>query len=286
MQQNSDRILVVFKTGHMGLRSFWWLQTAGWGCFSLLSVLVVLPYVHQPGELGYRNLGDLFADQALICIAGFLASLTLRPMCHSLVQRLLPWIAIQVRAAGWSLAIGTSMVFIVSRITLVKPEPMELLEACAKMSVLLFLWCNLYFGVKQSQRRFQESEWRAEAETRNPKGSGWISRFTVRTGRRIQVVPAVDVAWISAAGDYVELHTQGASHLLRETMNSLGQKLDPARFARIHRSRIVNLDRIVEVRSIENREYIVKLVDGSQHRSSRTYAGQIESWLHSERPGD
>jgi len=220
----------------------------------------------------------LFADQGVMCLAGFLASLALRPVCRSLVQRLLSWIAMEVRAAGWSLAMGTSMAFIVSRFTLAKPEPMELLEACAKTSVLLFLWCNLYFGVKQSQRHLQEREGFGQI------GIERLSRFAVRTGRRIQVVPAEDVAWISAAGDYVELHTQNATHLLRETMNSLGQRLEPASFARIHRSKIINLARILEVSSIENREYIVKLSDGSQHRSSRTYANHLECWLRTGRP--
>jgi len=102
-------------------------------------------------------------------------------------------------------------------------------------------------------------------------------------GTRIQVVPAEDLEWISSAGDYTELHTRSAIHLLRETMNSLEQRLDPSRFVRVHRSRIVNLAGILELRSIENREYIVKLRDGSQHRSSRTYADRIEGWLRAEK---
>jgi hypothetical protein len=271
----------VLKSDAVRLPSFWWFQSAGWGCFCLLSVLFVLPYIRQPRELGYRNLQELFADQGLICFSAYLASLGLRLVCRSLLQRSLPWISMQVRAVGSSVVIGTSSALIVSRLTLVRPEPMELLEACAKMSVILLLWCNLYFGVKESQGHFQKLEGRAKAETSDPKRSESISRLIVRTGRRIQVVPVADVAWISAAGDYVELHTQSATHLLRETMNSLGQKLEPTTFARIHRSRIVNLARIVEVRSIENREYIVKLCDGSEHRSSRTYAGHLERWLHS-----
>jgi two-component system, LytTR family, response regulator len=56
----------------------------------------------------------------------------------------------------------------------------------------------------------------------------YVSRFTVRTGSRIQIVLAEDVEWIGAAGDYAELHTRGRSHLLRETMSSLEHKLDPA----------------------------------------------------------
>ena len=109
----------------------------------------------------------------------------------------------------------------------------------------------------------------------------YLSRFTVRTGSRIHIVLAEDVEWIGAAGDYAELHTRGRSHLVRETMSSLEQTLDPTKFLRIHRSRIINVISIVELRSIENREYIVKLSDGSEHRSSRTYADQLEEWLSS-----
>ncbi len=107
------------------------------------------------------------------------------------------------------------------------------------------------------------------------------SRFVVRTGSRIQIVLVEDTDWISAAGDYAELHVRGRSHLLRETMNSLEQKLDPAKFLRIHRSRIVRTGCILELRSIDNREFMVNLSDGSEHRSSRTYADRLEHWLSS-----
>ena len=273
----------MFKTAGLRLTSFWQFQAAGWVCFCLLSVLVVIPYVRQPGELGYQSPAGLFADQGLMCLACILASLVLRPLCHSLVQRSLSWIAMEIRAAGWSLAVGTSTALLMSRLTLVKPEPVELWEACAKTSVLLFLWCNLYFSVKQSQMYSKERKALRRDETiaLSQNNRECISRFSVRTGQRIQVVPSEDVGWISAAGDYVELHTRSATHLLRDSMNSLGQKLDPAKFIRIHRSKIINLDCVLELRSIENREFIVKLCDGSQHRSSRTYASQLERWLHS-----
>jgi two-component system LytT family response regulator len=107
----------------------------------------------------------------------------------------------------------------------------------------------------------------------------YASRFMVQTGSRIQIVTAEEVEWIGAAGDYVELHVDGRSFLLRETMTSLEQRLDPAKFLRIHRSRIVQSKRVLELRSIENREFMVKLTDGSEHRSSRTYADRLERWL-------
>jgi two-component system LytT family response regulator len=114
---------------------------------------------------------------------------------------------------------------------------------------------------------------------KNPKQ--YISRFPVRVGSRIRIVLADEIEWIAAAGDYAELHGSGRSHLIRETMNSLEEKLDPAKFFRIHRSRIVRAKCIRELCPIDNREYLVKLSDGSEHRSSRSYAGRLDSWLSS-----
>ena len=160
-------MIAVLRRDELRTHSFWWFQTLGWGCFYLLSVLVVLPYIRQPGELGYRDLQGLLGDQGLMCFCGFLASLVLRPVCRSLVRRSLPWITLEIRAAGWSFAMGTFMAVVASRVIISKPELVELLEFCARSSVLLFLWCNLYFSIKQSQLHEQQRErlLRAEAET-------------------------------------------------------------------------------------------------------------------------
>jgi two-component system, LytTR family, response regulator len=115
------------------------------------------------------------------------------------------------------------------------------------------------------------------------KPAKYVTRFPVRIGSRIQLVLADDIEWIAAAGDYAELHTTGRCHLVRETMNSLEQKLDPGQFLRIHRSRIVRVGCVRELRSIDNREYLLKLSDGSEHRSSRSYANRLDDWLLSER---
>jgi len=114
------------------------------------------------------------------------------------------------------------------------------------------------------------------------KNSKYPSRFAVRTGSRVQVVSVQDIDWIRAAADYVELHVLGHTHLLRETMNALEAKLDPELFIRIHRSRIVRTSCIKELTAVDNREYRINLSDGSEHRSSRTYADRINAWLNSE----
>ena len=116
------------------------------------------------------------------------------------------------------------------------------------------------------------------------KPGGFVSRFPVRVGSRIQLVFTDDIEWIAGAGNYAELHTPGRSHLLRETLNSLEQKLDPSQFLRIHRSKIVRATCIRELVPIDNREYLVRLSDRSEHRSSRTYADRLDQWLLSAGP--
>jgi two-component system LytT family response regulator len=111
----------------------------------------------------------------------------------------------------------------------------------------------------------------------------FASRFVVRTANRLQIVLVEDIEWIGAAGDYSELHVRGRAHLLRETMQSLEKKLDPDKFLRIHRSRIVRTACITELRGIDNREYRVALRDGTEHRSSRTYADRLDEWLVSSK---
>jgi len=77
-----------------------------------------------------------------------------------------------------------------------------------------------------------------------------LSRFVIRSVGRIVFVNAADVDWIEASGNYVRLHIGKESHLLRETMSSLETRLDPRLFARIHRSAIVNIERIRELHHI------------------------------------
>ena len=100
-------------------------------------------------------------------------------------------------------------------------------------------------------------------------------RFTVRAQGRIFFVRTADVDWIGSAGNYVELHVGATTHLLRESLASLCARLDPARFVRIHRTTIVNVDRIREVQPWFSGDYVVILRTGAKLNMSRTYRASL-----------
>jgi two-component system LytT family response regulator len=94
-------------------------------------------------------------------------------------------------------------------------------------------------------------------------------RLVLKTSGRVSFVRVEDIDWIEAEGNYVRLHLGTASHLLRETMKGIEAKLDPDRFIRIHRSTIVNTDRIKELQPLFHGEYAVILRDGTRLTASR-----------------
>lgn len=95
--------------------------------------------------------------------------------------------------------------------------------------------------------------------------------FSVRVGTRTVLVPVADVERIEADGDYATLHANGKTWLVRERLHNLAMQLDPRRFHRVHRSTIVRLDMIAELRALTNRDALLRLRDGSVLRASRTY---------------
>ncbi|HJQ39248.1 MAG TPA: LytTR family DNA-binding domain-containing protein [Thermoanaerobaculia bacterium] len=105
----------------------------------------------------------------------------------------------------------------------------------------------------------------------------FTQRFMVRTAGRIVFLKAQEVDWIEAADYYARLHAGANSYLIRESMNDLEATLDPAAFVRIHRSTIVNLDRVREMRPLFRGELVVVLGDGTQLRMSRSRRDELES---------
>jgi two-component system LytT family response regulator len=104
-------------------------------------------------------------------------------------------------------------------------------------------------------------------------------RILVRDRDRTRVLDAAAIDWIEAADYYVEIHVGGETHLLRETMNELEQRLDPQSFFRVHRSAIINLERVREIRVLPHGDRELVLADGTHVRLSRARRDEFERLL-------
>lgn len=106
-----------------------------------------------------------------------------------------------------------------------------------------------------------------------------LQRLSVHVGEHIRVVAVDDIDWIGAEGNYVRIHTQGTVYLHRETLRHLQEMLDPARFLRIHRGVIVNVERIHEIHPLFNGNAEVVLRDGTRLNLSRRFRAQARQTL-------
>lgn len=102
------------------------------------------------------------------------------------------------------------------------------------------------------------------------------NRITIRDGNRSVRVDVDAIRWIDAAGDYLCVHTEAETFVLRATMRDMEQRLDPQRFQRIHRSTIVNVARVRELRAHLNGEYFVLLDSGQTLKLSRSYKDKVQ----------
>jgi two-component system LytT family response regulator len=105
--------------------------------------------------------------------------------------------------------------------------------------------------------------------------SKYVDRLVVRTGGRVCFVRLDELDWVEAAGNYVRLRAGREEYLYRETISQLETRLPPEKFARIHRSRIVNVDRVKELHPLFHGDYAVILKDGQQFTLSKTYRGRL-----------
>jgi two-component system LytT family response regulator len=104
-------------------------------------------------------------------------------------------------------------------------------------------------------------------------------RIVVKSSGRLFFLRADEIDWVEAAGNYVKLHVGAEAHLMRETMTAIEQRLSPETFFRIHRSHIVNLERIKELQPWFNGEYVVMLQNGTQLTLSRGYRDKLQERL-------
>lgn len=108
---------------------------------------------------------------------------------------------------------------------------------------------------------------------------GHITRLAVRDGGRVNLLPVRDIDWVEAERDYVRVHVGTKAYVIRETTTHLEGQLDPVRFVRIHRSTIVNIERVKELQPMFKGEYVVVLQDGTALKLSRGYRDHLEAML-------
>jgi two-component system LytT family response regulator len=111
------------------------------------------------------------------------------------------------------------------------------------------------------------------------RGRRLLTRIVVKDGDRILFLKVDDVDWIEAADYYAKIHVAGSTYMIRETLANLEDQLDPERFVRIHRSTIVNLDRVQEMQPWFHGAFVVILVDGTELRLSRSRREHLQTRL-------
>lgn len=107
----------------------------------------------------------------------------------------------------------------------------------------------------------------------------YSERLIVKSSGRVFFVRTEEIDWVEASGNYVKIHTKSDAHLLRESMKNMEAKLDPKTFVRIHRSAIVNIDRIKELEPWFHGEYIVIMRDGTRLTASRVFSDRLSALI-------
>lgn len=103
-----------------------------------------------------------------------------------------------------------------------------------------------------------------------------LERLLIREPGRVLFLPVEEIDWLEADDYYVRVHHGGANHLLRKSLTALEGELDGRRFCRVHRSAIVNLERVREIKELERGKSVVRLSDGSEVRLSRSRRANLE----------
>ena len=139
---------------------------------------------------------------------------------------------------------------------------------------------RLRSAIQRVRERSMVSDSSVHANGHAVNGSGHTTRIVFKSRGRILFLPVSEIRWIGAEENYVRLCTERETHLLRETMTHLEDRLDPHSFLRVHRSFIVNLQYVKEVRTDHDGESSVVMLDGQKIAMSRSYKSRILESLH------
>lgn len=105
----------------------------------------------------------------------------------------------------------------------------------------------------------------------------YLTRLMIKSRDNVSIISVNDIDWLESARDYVYVHTTSHKYIIRDTLHSLEQKFDPQKFTRIHRSAIVNIDKIKNLRANEHGDFDVFLYNGVKLKLSRTYRNHFQN---------
>lgn len=140
---------------------------------------------------------------------------------------------------------------------------------------------RLHSAVRQAREQIEATAGNPGNEVQPEDDERYTKRIVFKSRGRILFMNVSDIRWIGAEENYVRISTETESHLLRETMTHIEEKLDPQMFLRVHRSSIVNLQYVKEVRTEKDGEFAVLLANGQKIAMSRTYRSRIQGLLQS-----
>lgn len=134
--------------------------------------------------------------------------------------------------------------------------------------------------------KLKTAESSTDADNRNSERAAHkepIDRVVIKSGGRIYFLKIEEIDWVEGAGDNLSLHSGSQTHLIRETMGNFHAKLNPQKFLRIHRSTIVNIERIKDIQPLFKGEYIITLTSGVRLKASRGYRRELQALLDEAR---
>jgi two-component system, LytTR family, response regulator len=136
-----------------------------------------------------------------------------------------------------------------------------------------------YLGTAEAHAQAEQLTAAAQERQSVDARSGFLERLVLKSNGCITFLDADDVDWVEAADVYVYLHVGRQKHLYRSSVTQLLQRLDPAKFVRVHRSAAVNTSRIRELHARSHGDFTLILKDGTELMLSRAYRAHVEAWL-------
>ena len=133
-------------------------------------------------------------------------------------------------------------------------------------------------AIEEISERAAKEEQPDEPENNIP--DGMKRKLLVRDSGVVKVIPFDDIDWVDAAGDYMCVHASGETHVIRSTLRDLMAKLDDNLFVRIHRSTIVNVERVVSVTPLQKGGSLLHLTQGESLKVSRNYRDSIRKFFN------